>query len=127
MWERPSSRLSLRRNRRPEVVSPLALTKIRRSLGRLEDIPQGLSPRDVEGVPFVLARAGDELWAFEPLCPHRAGPLVEGQLSSRRREVVCPWHRFRYRLDDGVCATNAKVSMQTYPVSVEAGEVFVLL
>ncbi len=41
--------------------------------------------------------------AYSGVCPHLAGPLLEGVITDGR--VVCPWHRYRFDLDSGRCET----------------------
>lgn len=58
-----------------------------------------LKPAEVNGLPVVLARHGDRVYALAGLCTHLGGPLAEGRLVDD--SVVCPWHESRFRLRDG--------------------------
>ena len=75
----------------------------------------------------AICRVGDELFAIQNACPHFGGPLGEGQLSTARKELICPWHRFRFDLRDGTSVTNRELAAVTFPVVVEDGDVFVLV
>lgn len=74
---------------------------------------------------IALCRVGDEVFALQDACPHFGGPLSEGTLSTARRELICPWHRFRYELGTGCSVTNPALVTPTYAVAVEDGQIFV--
>jgi len=56
-------------------------------------------------------------------CPHRGGPLGEGDTEGPI--VICPWHGWRWDVTTGANANNPAVRVSCYPVSVEQGAVFV--
>lgn len=68
---------------------------------------------------------GDELLAVDELCPHRAGPLSEGQRDGE--SIVCPWHAARFDLRSGKLLSGPserglrvyKVELQGNTLSVE--------
>lgn len=51
------------------------------------------------GVPVVLVRRGDEIYALSGTCVHAGGPLAEGTLVDG--SLRCPWHGSVFRLSDG--------------------------
>lgn len=58
-------------------------------------------------------------------CPHFGGPLALGPISTRRGEIICPWHRFRFKLSDGQSATNPAMFATVLPTEVRDGRVYV--
>ncbi len=58
-------------------------------------------PRRAEhkGVPILLIRRGERIFALPATCSHLGGPLDEGTIEGR--SVQCPWHGSRFSLDDG--------------------------
>jgi nitrite reductase/ring-hydroxylating ferredoxin subunit len=76
---------------------------------------------------IALVRCGDQVYACLDICPHKGGSLSEGVVSVPRHEVICPWHRFRFRLDSGASVTNPELAVQTFPVRVTDGQVLVEL
>jgi nitrite reductase/ring-hydroxylating ferredoxin subunit len=58
-------------------------------------------------------------------CPHRGGPLGEGDLDGR--VVSCPWHAWRWDVTTGANVNNPAVRVPAFPVSVEDGALFVEL
>ncbi len=58
---------------------------------------------EVEGRAIALIRDGESFHALSGRCPHAGGNLGRGWLEDG--EVVCPLHRWRFRLIDGKCTT----------------------
>ncbi len=52
-----------------------------------------------EGVPILLVRRGERIFALAETCSHLGGPLSEGKLSGD--SIQCPWHGSRFALQDG--------------------------
>ena len=51
------------------------------------------------GVPILLVRRGERLFAMAETCSHFSGPLSEGKLDGD--SIVCPYHNSRFALEDG--------------------------
>ncbi|MGH9615330.1 MAG: Rieske 2Fe-2S domain-containing protein [Acidobacteriaceae bacterium] len=51
------------------------------------------------GVPILLVRRGQRVFALADSCSHFGGPLSEGKLEGDN--IVCPWHSSRFALSDG--------------------------
>ena len=56
-------------------------------------------------------------------CPHRGGPIGDGDLEGR--VAICPWHGWRYDVSTGANAMNPSITVACYPVTVEGTAVFV--
>lgn len=61
--------------------------------------------------------------AVEAVCPHRGGPLADGQVD--RAVVVCPLHQYMFRLDDGTCTSDGVGSVTTFPAEIIDGAIAV--
>lgn len=72
----------------------------------------------------VVVRVGDELRAFENRCAHQDSPIAGGLV--RNGVLSCPFHFWRYRVDDGRLIGSQR-ALQRFPVDVVDGEAFVLL
>ena len=48
---------------------------------------------------YALANVDGVLHAVDNNCPHNGGPLGKGELDGR--EVVCPWHGWRWDVTSG--------------------------
>lgn len=90
------------------------------------DLPEGEGRVvEAEGKTLALFNVDGAFYALDNACAHRGGPLGEGLLEGT--VVVCPWHAWRWDVKTGANANNPAVRMACFPVSVEAGRVFVEL
>ena len=91
---------------------------------RIEDIPV-LGARVVKsacGNIAVFRNAEDEVFALEDRCPHKGGPLSQGIVHGTK--VTCPLHNWTIRLADGCAVAPDQGCTRSYPVKVEAGQIF---
>ena len=86
------------------------------------DTMKGVKVGDLE---LCLAHADDgEFYAINDVCTHEEFNLSDGELWGL--EVECPQHASRFDLRDGhVTGLPAVVATQSYPVTVEGGDVYV--
>ena len=68
---------------------------------------------------------GGEWHALDGLCPHAGGPLGAGCLVGGT--VTCPWHGWQFDVTTGAHALTPQIQAGRYPVTAEAGGVFVEL
>ncbi|MGH9065158.1 MAG: Rieske (2Fe-2S) protein [Acidimicrobiales bacterium] len=74
------------------------------------------------GVPVVLVRRGEQVFALSATCRHAGGPLDEGKLVDDC--VRCPWHGSMFRLTDGkVMRGPAHDGQPAWQVRVEGDQV----
>jgi nitrite reductase/ring-hydroxylating ferredoxin subunit/uncharacterized membrane protein len=79
---------------------------------------------EVKGLKVVVGRCPEGMFAFSNHCTHKGGPLSDGALVGCT--VQCPWHGSQFDIRSGhVVAGPARSSIETYPVEVRGGEVFV--
>jgi len=90
----------------------------------LSDLPPGTAKAvEVGGNSVALYNVGGTVYATTNTCPHRGGPLGEGELSES--VITCPWHGFQYDVTTGKCQTNPALSLGCHPVRVEGQDVLV--
>ena len=88
--------------------------------------PGGLATADLGGVPVVLARVDDAVYACGNVCAHQGAPLAEGKLSGAR--LACPSHGWMYDVRTGQCTFPRRgASVPSYRVRVDGDDVFVEL
>jgi nitrite reductase (NADH) small subunit len=90
-----------------------------RAIGHLSQVPPGEGRNfDVDGIVITVfrTRAG-ELFATQPRCPHRQGPLADGLLGGTL--LVCPLHDLTFDLRTGRSMAG-DCQLQTYPVRLAA-------
>jgi nitrite reductase (NADH) small subunit len=80
---------------------------------------------DVGAHSLALFNVDGQYHCIDNACPHRGGPLGEGDLEGR--VVSCPWHAWRWDVTSGANTNNPAVRVVAYPVTVEDGAVFVEL
>jgi nitrite reductase/ring-hydroxylating ferredoxin subunit len=80
---------------------------------------------EVGGRTLALVNVAGTFYAIDNTCPHRGGPLGEGDVDGPI--VVCPWHGWRWDVTTGANANNPALRVSCYPVTVEEGAVFVAL
>ncbi|MEN0109401.1 MAG: Rieske 2Fe-2S domain-containing protein [Planctomycetota bacterium] len=71
---------------------------------------------------------GGEHRAIDDLCPHQGASLGAGAVepdcdADGGPSVVCPWHAWRFRLNDGRWADNPRLGVDTFDVRVEGDDV----
>lgn len=83
-------------NRAPQDGVPMQFQPVM----ALADLPEN-EPRQVQvlGVPVVLVRQGDRIYAMHATCTHMAGRLAQGTLVNGT--IQCPLHASRFALSDG--------------------------
>ena len=74
---------------------------------------------------IALYHTADGFFATDNVCPHRGGPLSQGDLIGN--EINCPWHLWGFDVATGRCTGNASVSVTVHEVRVENDRVFVKL
>ena len=100
----------------------------RETVCKLDELADGAAKRVMVGQrPIALVRNGEKVFACLDACPHKGGYLSEGWVSTKRNEIICPWHRFRFALDSGASVTNPEMAVATFPVHIEDGQVVIEL
>lgn len=91
---------------------------------RLDELPEG-RPAGVNilGYELVLVRENDTVHAFDGWCPHRNGPLSQGNCCDGH--IICPWHAWEFRVSDGSLDFNPAIALRKYAVQIRRGEVFI--
>lgn len=65
---------------------------------------------EYNGVPILLVRRGQRIFALAETCSHFSGPLSEGTLKGD--SIVCPWHQSRFDLATGSVINGPAVHPQ---------------
>jgi nitrite reductase/ring-hydroxylating ferredoxin subunit len=85
--------------------------------------PGGVMEAEVAGRAFAVCNAGGELRAFDGTCPHAGGPRGQGTIDGDY--LVCPWHAWQYDCRTGVNDYDESLKLDSFPVKVEAGDIFI--
>jgi nitrite reductase (NADH) small subunit len=94
-------------------------------LGPVDDIPLGEGRAyPVGGDLIAVFRLRDgSVRALSAVCPHRGGPLADGQID--QRVLVCPLHLNTWDLTTG-CSTSGQPPLTVYAVRVDDDNTLVL-
>jgi nitrite reductase/ring-hydroxylating ferredoxin subunit len=93
------------------------------------------------GVYFI--RGG--WYAYQNFCPHQGGPACEGLTMAKveaiiaadktyrgtrfnhdEMHIVCPWHGWEFRMEDGVSAADDTHGLRKFDVEVRGDDVYVM-
>jgi len=77
---------------------------------------------EIEGRRIALFNLSGAFYAIDDVCPHRGGPLSEGDIEGD--VVTCPWHGARFRIPTGeVLSPPAMRGVTSYPVRVQGEDI----
>jgi nitrite reductase (NADH) small subunit len=78
---------------------------------------------EVKGRMLAVFNVDGRFYATDNDCPHRGGPLGEGDLDGT--VIRCPWHAWRWDVTTGANVNNPAVKIACFPVTVEDGAILV--
>ena len=93
-------------------------------LGPVDQVPFGEGRTfAVAGEQVAVFRLRSGRWyALSAVCPHRGGPIADGQVDERI--VMCPLHQNTFELATGCSPTGAD-PLRSYPVEIDGDEIVV--
>ncbi|MET8785619.1 non-heme iron oxygenase ferredoxin subunit [Streptomyces sp. NPDC004589] len=92
-----------------------------------DELEDGVPRRfELDGVPFALVRAEEEVFAIHDVCSHSAVALSEGEVDGCT--IECWLHASRFDLRTGKpLDPPARIPVPVYPVRIEDAAVYVRL
>ena len=109
---------------------------------RADEVPAGerLICR-LDGKSVGVFNVAGEFFALHNRCPHRGGPLCLGPVTGTNidsgdftyvygregRVIRCAWHGWEFELETGRSLADPNVRAKTFEVSLENGNVYVLI
>ncbi len=95
-------------------------------IASVNDLPLGRVRKLVVGTRTIaLYHTARGFFASDNICPHRGGPLSDGDLIGD--EIICSWHLWGFDVVTGVCTGNAEVSIVMHEVRVDGDRILVRL
>ncbi|MCS7017118.1 MAG: nitrite reductase small subunit NirD [Gemmatales bacterium] len=76
---------------------------------------------EVDGKLIAIFRYQGKLYAIDDTCPHMGASLAEGYVENGI--VTCPWHAWRFRLQDGAWVDNPRLKIGCYAVREVGDEI----
>ena len=78
---------------------------------------------EANGRSIAVFNVDGQYYAVDNVCPHRGGPLADGDLEGT--VIACPWHAWRWDVRSGANVNNPAVTLACFPVRVDNGVIFV--
>ena len=94
------------------------------SVAKVGDIPEGEGRSfPVNGRMVAVFNSGGEHRAINDTCPHMGASLADGYLEGEA--VTCPWHAWRYSIEDGTWLDNPdpKLATDCFTVRIEGDDI----
>lgn len=93
-------------------------------VGQTADIPSGQSKIfEVKGNPVAVINLNGNFYAFQNVCPHRGGPVGEGEIVGT--EITCPWHGWTFDITTCLNTSNPAAKLKKYDLKIENGEIHI--
>ena len=117
------------------------------ALGRASAFPDpGRRVVDVDGIEVGVFCRNGTFTAFENVCPHMGGPVCQGKIIARVKEliaqdktsmglgfsedhtnIVCPWHGYEFDIGTGQNQGNPRMRLRPAKIEVVDGELMLTL
>ena len=95
-------------------------------VGSVNDLKTGRAKTVVAGDRRIaLYHTESGFYASDNTCPHRGGPLGEGDIIGE--EIICPWHLWGFEIGTGMCTGDPRIRIAVHEVKIEGGRVLVKL
>ena len=95
-------------------------------------VPAGKQPQaggralfEFEDKSLALFDVDGQLFAIDDSCPHQGASLCGGRLEGR--VIQCCAHGLRFDLRSGYLLNSRQVKVNTYPIEIIHGQVFIIL
>ena len=79
----------------------------------------------VGGRTIAVYHTASGFSASDNSCPHRGGPLAEGDLMNG--SIVCPWHLWAFDLETGCADIAPELKLTRHEVRVEGDRILIRL
>lgn len=89
------------------------------SLSQLE--PDSVMEVVVAGNAYAICNVSGNIYALSGVCPHRGGPLGQGEISGRN--LVCPWHGWEWDCRTGENSFDAADRVPRFEVKVAGQDI----
>lgn len=95
-------------------------------IGSTADVPKGSGRAfTVAGRRIAVYHTESGFRATENTCPHRGGPLAEGDVIADT--ITCPWHVWTFSLQTGQLENDPSIAIPVHDVRIEGDRLLVRL
>jgi nitrite reductase (NADH) small subunit len=85
---------------------------------------KGIIAKWIGNQEIAVSMQDGTIRAFSNVCPHKGGPLNEGQWLDRTR-VRCPWHGYVFDTATGRCLNRPNLAVRRYRWVEQDGKILV--
>ncbi len=85
---------------------------------------RGATVRLKDGSEVAMFNVNGDLFAIDNTCPHQGFPLADSRLYGDT--VECDLHGWRFDVKNGTCLTDSSCSLNSYPVLIEDGWIYIV-
>lgn len=99
----------------------------RKLVCRKPDIPRnGMRECEVEGggLKVLVARSGDQYYAYQAICPHQEVALCEGMYDGK--VLTCHQHLWQWDITTGAPMGLAEAPLEYYDIEVEGDSIYIV-
>ncbi len=95
-------------------------------MGKVSELSPGSSiEKRILAKRIAVFNVNGKLYGIESDCKHMKASLQKGKV--QHEVVTCPWHHWQYDLKTGQCLTVDKFKLNTYPVEIDGGDIYLIL
>jgi NAD(P)H-dependent nitrite reductase small subunit len=89
-----------------------------------DEVPEGRGLVVLTGGRYIAVfNVAGQLFAIDNRCAHEGASLGDGFLEDTC--ITCPWHGWRYDVRSGVCLSDPRYRVRTFPVQVVGEDILV--
>ncbi|HEY4491971.1 MAG TPA: Rieske (2Fe-2S) protein [Acidobacteriota bacterium] len=93
-----------------------------KKIAETSDIPSGQGKIfEIDGNQIAVWNVAGRFYAFQNVCPHRGGPVGEGELEGNI--ITCPWHGWQFDVTSCVSLINPAARLVRYDIEVEGNSI----
>lgn len=98
--------------------------KISESPAEIDFQANGLAELEINGKRICMGRHQGQLFACTQKCPHAGGILSDGYIDAIGN-IVCPLHRYKYNLKNGMNVSGEGYYLKTFAVEEREDGVYI--
>ena len=76
---------------------------------------------ELDGNSIAIWNLSGNYFAFQNICPHRGGPVGEGEVEGNL--ITCPWHGWSFDITTGASPVNPAAKLTRYDVKVDGSDI----
>ena len=92
------------------------------TVAQVGEIPEGQGRAFAVGKRMVAVFLNEgRYFAIDDFCPHQGASLAEGYIADCA--VACPWHHWRFSIEDGSWLDNPKIKIDKFNVRLNGQDI----